>query len=197
MAGLQTLVLSPEHKAELERRLKSDMTPVGQLRRVRILLSKAEGRSSEDVANIVGVNVKTVDLWVNRYRHRSAEDTLDDLLGVAPGRGRKAEVTGNAYNFIVKLACHKPVDLGLPEELWSIRSLTRFLNEQASTKFPRLAGIAPSTVYRILAAHDLKPWQIEYYCEKRDEDLDAKEGNVFRLYKTVNQTRENSLAASR
>ena len=126
--------------AEFERRLKSDITLVGQLR-VRILLSKAEGHSPEDVAKIVGDNVNNVDLRVNRYRHRSAEDTLVSLLGVAPCRGRKSEVVGDAYNFIVKLACCKPVELGLPEELWSIRSMTRFLNEQASTRFPRLATV--------------------------------------------------------
>lgn len=50
----------------------------------KIILLKADGRTSEEVAAIMGTCIMTVNNWVNRYK----EDRIAGL-GIKPGRGRK------------------------------------------------------------------------------------------------------------
>lgn len=54
--------LQPEDKAELEKLAKSEMTPVIISQRARILLKKAENKSSTVVAGEIGGSRHTVEL---------------------------------------------------------------------------------------------------------------------------------------
>ena len=104
--------LQPEDKAELEKLVKSGMTPVVISQRAQILLKKAENKSSTVVADEIGVNRHTVELWGKKYRNRSADQTILDVLSVSEGRGRKEEITGEAKTWLISIACMKPKDLG-------------------------------------------------------------------------------------
>jgi transposase len=53
--------------------------------RSQIVLAAAEGQSDNAIAQQLDVNRKTVTLW----RARFAQEGLDSLWEVAPGRGRK------------------------------------------------------------------------------------------------------------
>ncbi|MEY8395779.1 helix-turn-helix domain-containing protein [Lachnospiraceae bacterium 45-P1] len=46
------------------------------VQRAKILLLKAEGRSIDSIAEELGINRRTVLLWTQKYRNRSADDTL-------------------------------------------------------------------------------------------------------------------------
>ena len=88
--------LQPEDKVELEKLAKSGMTPVIISQRAKILLRKAENKSSTVVAGEIGVNRHTVELWCQKYRDRGKDQTMLDILSVSEGRGRKEEITGEA-----------------------------------------------------------------------------------------------------
>ena len=88
--------LQPSDKAALEKLVKSGMTPIIISQRAQILLKKAENKSSAKIAEELNVNRHTVELWCQKYRNRTSEQTIMDILSVAEGRGRKEEITGEA-----------------------------------------------------------------------------------------------------
>ncbi len=84
------------------------MTPVVTAKRAKILLLKEQGKSSSDIADELGISCHTVELWVKKYRSRTSEESLEDLLNVSKGRGRKEEITGEARTCLISIACMKP-----------------------------------------------------------------------------------------
>ena len=111
--------LRPDDKTELEKLVKSGMTPVIISQRARILLSKDENKSCSEIAAELGINRHTVELWCQKYRNRTDEQSLMDILSVSEGRGRKEEITGEAKTWLISIACMKPKDLGYAAEAWT------------------------------------------------------------------------------
>lgn len=112
----KSLILTTEHKEKLEKLVKSGMTPAIIIQRAKILLLKADGCSNDSVADELGINKRTVLIWTHKYRDRSADETLDDILSVSPGRGPKEEISGEAKTWLISVACQKPKDLGYAAE---------------------------------------------------------------------------------
>ncbi len=178
--------LQPEDKSELEKLVKSGMTPVIISQRAKILLSKAENKSCSEIASELGVNRHTVELWCQKYRNRTDEQTILDILSVSKGRGRKEEITGEAKTWLISIACMKPKDLGYAAETWTTSALTKHVNLVAKDAgYERLSTITESGVYRILDKANIKPFRIQYYCERRDPDFDDKMHNVLVVYKQL------------
>ena len=178
--------LQPNDKVELEKIVKSGMTPVIISRRAMILLKKAENKSSKIVAQEMSINRHTVELWCNKYRNRTPEQTIYDILNVSPGRGRKEEITGEAKIWLISVACMKPKDLGYSAETWTINSLTKHIHLVAKDAgYERLSTITKSSVHRILNKAGIKPFRIQYYCKRRDPDFEEKMHNILLLYKKL------------
>ena len=178
--------LKPEDKIELEKLVKSGMTPVSISQRANILLKKADNMSSIAIANELGINRHTVELWVQKYRNRSAEQDLMTLLNVSEGRGRKEEITGEAKTWLISIACMKPKDLGYAAETWTTSALTKHINKVAKDAgYERLSTITEASVFRILDKANIKPFRIQYYCERRDPEFEDKMHNVLVVYKQL------------
>ena len=178
--------LQADDRAILEKLVKSGMTPVIISQRAQILLKKAENKSSTKVAEELNVNRHTVELWCQKYRNRTPEQTIMDILSVAEGRGRKEEITGEAKTWLISIACMKPKDLGYAAETWTTSALTKHINTAAKEAgFDRLSTITESGVYKILDKANIKPFRIQYYCERRDPDFDDKMHNVLLVYKQL------------
>ncbi len=178
--------LQPDDKIELEKLVKSGMTPVIIHQRAQILLKKAENKSSIQVAEELNINRHTVELWCKKYRNRSDEQAIKDILNVAEGRGRKEVITGEARAWLISIACMKPKDLGYAAETWTTRALTKHVNKTAEAAgFHRLSTITESGVYKILEKANIKPFRIQYYCERRDPEFDEKMHNVLLVYKQL------------
>lgn len=174
------------HKTELEKLANSGMTPVVIAQRAKILLLKDTGKSAAVIAEEVGVSRHTAELWIKKYRARSKDDTIEDLLNVEKGRGRKEEITGEAKTWLISIACTQPKDFGYAAETWTTKSLTQHINKTAAAEgFERLSTITESGVYRILDKSRIKPFRIQYYCERRDPDFDDKMHNVLLVYKQL------------
>lgn len=80
----------------------------------------------------------------------------------------------------------KPKDLGYAAETWTTSALTKHINAAAKEAgFDRLSTITESGIYKILDKADIKPFRIQYYCERRDSDFDDKMHNVLLVYKQL------------
>ena len=178
--------LADDHRAELEKLANSGMTPIPIAQRAKILLLKDAGKSASAIADEVGVSRHTAELWIKKYRNRSEDSALEELLNVGKGRGRKEEVTGEAKTWLISVACTQPKDFGYAAETWTTKSLTEHINKTAAKEgFDRLTAITESGVYRILDKSKIKPFRIQYYCERRDPDFDEKMHNVLLVYKQL------------
>ena len=178
--------LDDNHRAELEKLVNSGMTPVLIAQRAKILLLKDAGKSATAIADEVGVSRHTAELWIKKYRTRSEEDSIEDLLNVSKGRGRKEEITGEAKTWLISVACTQPKDFGYAAETWTTKALTEHINKTAAAEgFDRLTTITESGVYRILNKSKIKPFRIQYYCERRDPDFDEKMHKVLLVYKQI------------
>ena len=84
------------------------------------------------------------------------------LAPVLHGRGKDSGSRNVACKKLMQSSCHAA-------EVWSAHSLTAHINKNAeSDGCPRLAGISQTSIFEILKKSDIKPFKIEYYCEKRD-----------------------------
>ena len=98
------LELTTEERAALEGWLRAYTTvPVVRLR-CQIILLKAQGRTAEDIAAVVGMCSLTVHSWIKRYR----TEGISGLL-TKPGRGRKKilSVEEDAPAVILSLKEHR------------------------------------------------------------------------------------------
>lgn len=186
MKRAKALTLDEGHRDRLEKMVRSGMTPVIIAQRAKILLEKAEGKTNDEIADDLEINRRTVMLWVNKYQNRDEKDSIDDILSVSEGRGRKQEVIGEAKTWLIGIACTKPKELGLAAETWTVTALTKYINQHAiEAGFDRLSTISESGVYKILDKSKIKPFRIQYYCERRDPEFDTKMHNVLLVYKQL------------
>lgn len=177
-----TIILSNEDRSYLEMQTRARTIQAQTVNRARILLLKADGTSIDDIADKVGMNRKSVMLCINKYLEGGVENALFD----APGRGRNAEITDDEKEWIINIACQKPVDFGYSPEVWTRALLTKHINKYAEEAgHIRLATISQSKVRTILEEADIKPNKITYYCENRDPDFDQKMHNVLLVYKQL------------
>jgi transposase len=178
--------LNQPDKIQLEKLANSGMTPILIAQRAKILLKKSDGKSSTVIAEELGVNRHTVELWVKKYRERSSDKTISEILSVDEGRGRKEEISGEAKAWLISAACTQPRNLGYAAETWTTKALTKHINSTAcEAGFDRLATITESGVYKILDKSDIKPFRIQYYCERRDPNFGSKIHNVLLVYKQL------------
>ena len=99
---------------------------------------------------------------------------------------KEIEITDEEKSWIINIACQKPVDLGYSAETWTYSKLTKHINETAeSAGYIRLLTITKTSIKNILDAAEIKPFRIQYYCENRDPDFEAKMYQVLVVYKQL------------
>ena len=118
--------IASEHRAILEKWIRTRTAPQRLVLRSRIVLLAAEGLSDLAVGKRLRVTRQTVRLWRRRFEAGGPAALVRD----APGRGRK--------------------------RLVSVESITRLLKGKAGTKRPtirelaRQLGVSPSSVHRLV-----------------------------------------------
>lgn len=150
--------------------------------RAHILLDKANGVTTRDIARIYDLSTASVQRCINKYMEGGTDRALfDDQRS-----GRPTEITDDAVAWIISVACQRPADLGYSQELWTLKNLHQHIQSHAQEAgYPRLKTITNSMVQKILQRSDIKPFKIKYYCEKRDPDFESKMHDVLVVYKQV------------
>jgi transposase len=157
------LVVSEERKEQIEQWLAALGTPQQVALRGRIVLAAGRGESEAVIAAEMNVNRKTVRLW----RERFAEQGLQGLWEIAPGRGRKATFSPQKVKAVI--------DATLPSKPkgmthWSCRLMAV---EQ---------GLSKSTVSNPWRSHNVKPQRTKTFKLSRDPKFVQKLTDVIGLY---------------
>lgn len=150
--------------------------------RAKMLLYKAQGESNKAIAERLDVNIKTVNLCINKFKNKGVSGALFD----EQRKGRPVEITDDAVAWIINVACQRPADLGYSQEMWTLKNLHQHIQKNADgAEFPRLATMTKPMLQKLLRRSDIKPFKIKYYCEKRDPDFEEKMHDVLLVYKQI------------
>ena len=159
------LPVSADDQAVLRRWVNAARAPATLVRRAKILLLAAEGVANSEIAERLEVSRPTVIAWRKRYAHEGLTGGLADRHR----RGRPQSVRRDRRAAILAATLSPPPQaLGVTH--WSSRLLAAEL------------GVSHSTVARVWAEHDLKPWQTETFRFSTDPELEARVRDVVGLY---------------
>src|ERR1700722_15434039 len=138
MGKIERVEVPPEDRERLERLVRDRNTPQKIVWRSQIVLLAGEGIGAVEVATRVGKSVLTVRRW----RRRDAARGVGGLLKAPPRPRGPKPLTARKIKQVVHLTLNeKPPGA----THWSERTMAA------------RAGIAPSSVHKIWAAHGLKP----------------------------------------
>jgi transposase len=144
-----TVVLTPEDRAELDRRVYARTGAQQDALRARVVLLAAAGLDTAAIATTLGIARGTARSWRARFVAQGLAGLVD-----RPHCPPPRKYGPDAQARIVVLACQSPAALGRPgQSHWTIKDLARFIAEH-----PELGLGTPSksTVHLILQAHDLR-----------------------------------------
>jgi len=141
------LKVNRKDRQKLEGYLKRGEAKARVLRRFRILLLSEQGRSKNEISELLGVAPDTVQRTRDRYR----QDGLKGIAADKPRTGRPRVHTDTHVQGIVALACSAP-------PMGYVRWTERLLVTEARRRkiVPR---ICKTSVGEILRGHRLKPWR--------------------------------------
>jgi transposase len=162
-APVPALPLNESDQAQLQQWVTAFGTPQQVALRCRIVLAAADGKSDNAIAQQLEINRKTVILW----RARFAQQGLNSVWEIAPGRGRKPIYAAEKIQEIVDTTLQtKPKG----ETQWSCRSLAKHL------------GVSKSMVNNVWRSHNLKPHRVKTFKLSRDSRFLEKLTDVVGLY---------------
>src|SRR6476659_5672740 len=155
--------LSRKDRKELEACFRSPMTLQRDLKRARIVLLAAAGRSTRSIAKEVGVQPRIVSLW----RHRYADQGLEGLQD-RPRPGKQPIYTKATEKGMVGLF-DKPAPEGFAR--WTGPLLAETLGD-----------VDVQYVWRFLRNHKIALVARKSWCESNDPNFTAKAADVVGLY---------------
>jgi len=155
------IILSAEVKAELEKRVKGYTYSQRDSLRAKIVLLKAEGKSLDEIQEILKINNRTAIKWVNRFITLGIDGLKD-----APGRGRKDSIPPEIVNKIITAATQPLENMSK----WSTRTMAEHVK------------VSQSTVLRIWKANDIKPHLTKTFKLSKDTQFETKFWDIIGLY---------------
>jgi transposase len=155
--------VSRKDRKVLEARCRSPVTLQRDLKRARIVLLAAEGRSTRSIAEEVGVQPRIVSLWRGRYADHGLEGLKDK-----PRPGKKPIYTKASDKRILKLLDQPP-----PEGFarWTGPLLAKALGD-----------VDVQYVWRFLRHHKIDLEARKSWCESNDPNFTTKAADVVGLY---------------
>jgi transposase len=187
------ITLTDDERKYLETITRSRTAELRMYERARIILMDSEGKNPGEIARDLGTNRTKVYLVINKALTLGIESALHDRQG----RGKPRSLGDDARSYIINTACTKPLDLGMPQELWTNRSLTAYIRSHAPPEY-NLHGISNGTISKILTKSSIRPHKIRYYMEKIDPEHERKETEILHVYRDVKilkKSGEESLTA--
>src|SRR5256712_9547573 len=155
--------LSPRVRKVLEPRCGAQSTPQRDVKRARMVLLAAEGRSTRSIAKEVGVRPRIVSNW----RRRFAEHGLGGLKE-RPRAGKKP-IYGKTTNKRILALLEKPPPQGYAR--WTGPLLAKALGD-----------VDVQYVWRFLREHNIDLSARKSWCESNDPTFAAKAADVVGLY---------------
>ena len=154
--------MTPSERRELRDRLRSRTLPAEDVRRARLILLLAQGKSYLAIRDVLGCNPNYISRWKSRFE----AERLAGLYSHHPGRA--AEKRTPALEARILEWTRRPAPDGSTH--WSSRKLARHL------------GISHMMVARVWQRAGLKPHRIERYMASDDPDFELKAADIIGLY---------------
>ena len=154
--------LTPSERKELGDRLRSRTLPAEDVRRARLILLLAQGRSYLAIRQVLGCNPNYISRWKGRFE----AERLAGLYSHYPGRA--AEKRTPALEARLLEWTRRPAPDGSTH--WSSRKLGQHL------------GVSHMMVARVWQRAGLKPHRIERYMASDDPDFELKAADIIGLY---------------
>jgi transposase len=154
--------LTPSERKELRDRLRSRTLPAEDVRRARLILLLAQGRSYLAIRQVLGCNPNYISRWKGRFE-------AERLAGLySHHRGRAVEKRTPALEARILEWTRRPAPDGSTH--WSSRKLAQHL------------GISHMMVARVWQRAGFKPHRIERYMASDDPDFETKAADIIGLY---------------
>ncbi len=154
-APAEPMTLLLDERQALEERAGSAMLTHRVVREAQGLLMAADGVANTRIAERLGVSRSTVLSW----RRQFAEDGVEGVGKVRPGRGRKPSIPAEKIDQVVHDTQHTTPP-GATH--WSVRSMAKH------------AGISKTKVQEIWSARGLKPHLVETFKLSNDKRFEEK-----------------------
>ena len=156
------LVLDAELREQLESLANSRSLPAGLVRRAKIILLSASGKTNREIARQLETSKVTVSLWRCRFLRHGVSGLYDELR---PGRPRP--ISDERVAQLVRKTLKTKPKAGTH---WSIR--------QIATE----TGVSKSTVHRIWQAFGLQPHRQKQFKLSSDPFFVEKVRDIVGLY---------------
>lgn len=157
------ITVSDSQVEQLERWVKAGNTPQSIALCCMIILEAHQGESAHAIGKTLKVSQPTIRLWKRRFM----EGGPQALTSIAPGRGRKRQMSRQKVTALVQATQHtKPPG----QTHWSCRSMAR------------AKGLSFKSVQRIWSLHGLKPHQQRTFKLSRDKRFVEKLTDVVGVY---------------
>lgn len=154
-----TVTLSDTNQEALEKLANRPSTSQQIAQRARIVLEASVGKNNAEIALMLGVSIKMVRQWRQRWVHSSEQSKpLTQRLQDNSRPGAPLKFTLEQQVECMAIACRDPMEYNLPISHWSVRELADELKKQNIVE-----QISPRQVGRWLAEAELKPHQSRYW----------------------------------
>ena len=154
--------MTPSERTELRDRMRSRTLPAEDVRRARLILLLAQGKSYLAIRQVLGCNPNYISRWKGRFE-------AERLAGLySHHRGRAVEKRTPALEARILEWTRRPAPDGSTH--WSSRKLAQHL------------GISHMMVARVWQRAGLKPHRIERYMASDDPDFELKAADIIGLY---------------
>jgi len=162
MATARRIELTAEEEETLRMWTRAPTTEQRLARRAKVILGCAQGLPIRAVGEQCGLSQISVFKWKKRFCEMCLDGLTDEQRP-----GRPASITAAQRLRVVDLATSTP----LQGKTWSVRDLGE------------ASGLSATTVHRILAAGELRPHKVEYWCGRSpDPEFEAKQAAILDLY---------------
>ncbi len=158
---IECIELTPDEKAELERRVNAATTSKRDSLRAAILLLRAEGRKEKAVARRLRVSMACVSKWSKRFGEAGLEGLVDQ-----PGRGRKSWLPVDKVAAVINRLREPPPG----RTHWSTRTMAKAV------------GLSAYSVHQIWTRNDIKPHLSRTFKFSHDPQFEEKFWDVIGLY---------------
>ncbi|RCX14392.1 transposase [Anaerobacterium chartisolvens] len=160
-------------REELIKTVNAQKSEQREVLRSRIILILNDGKRENEVAQQLGIDIKTVRKWRDRF-HSKGIDGLED----SPRSGAPTTFTILQRCEIIAVACDKPSNYGYDtNNHWTGKILT----EAANATIDGLS-ISESSVRRTLQMNDLKPHKFRMWLHSKDPEFTERVNEVVNLY---------------
>ena len=156
------LILTPEERSELQRRVRSRSLRVEDSRRAQVILGLANGRGLREMDTNLSCSTSYVQRWLRRFR----AERLGGLLAKHKGRA-PAKDAAKLEARILEWTRRGPDD---GSTQWSSRRLARKL------------GVTHMAVARVWKRYGLQPHRLRHHMVSDDPDFETKAADIIGLY---------------